>query len=166
MVLTFNLMINPQILSLRCVPVYVGHFRVKAPRSDTSSLPLLLPQPPGPCKWRQVGREVKACGGEKLCHLHPLHSTSVMAAGTGNQSTAALSEHTIGPAPATMNGLSDALSVASLFNDKFGNVWIFSPDLIPVQRCSRRAEKLDHKPLYLSKRWADFTHKHKLEVTS
>lgn len=72
-----------------------------------------------------VGREVKPCGGEWLCRLHPLHGSSVMAARTGNQSTAALSAHTIGPATAAMNGLSATLNVASLFNDKFGNVWIF-----------------------------------------
>lgn len=48
-----------------------------------------------------------------------------MAARTGNQSTAALSADAAGPAPATMNGLSAALKDASLFNDKFRNVWIF-----------------------------------------
>lgn len=48
-----------------------------------------------------------------------------MAAWTGNQSTAALSADAAGPAPATMNGLSAALKDASLFNDKFRNVWIF-----------------------------------------
>lgn len=48
-----------------------------------------------------------------------------MAAWTGNQSTAALSADAAGPAPATMNGLSAALKDASLFNNKFRNVWIF-----------------------------------------
>lgn len=59
--------------------------------------------------------------------------------GTGNQSAAALSTHAVGPAPTTMNGLSAAFNVASLFNDKFGNVWISPPDHIPVQWCSQRA---------------------------
>jgi len=63
-----------------------------------------------------------------------------MAARTENQSAAApVSAHAIGPAPATMNGLSAALIVASLFDDKFGNVWISSLDHIPVQWCSQRA---------------------------
>lgn len=45
-----------------------------------------------------------------------------MAAGTENQSTAGRSTDAIGSAPATMNDLSAALKVASLFIDKFGNV--------------------------------------------
>lgn len=42
----------------------------------------------------------------------------------------------LGHAPATMNGLSAALQHASLFNDKFGNVWISSVDRSAVQWCS------------------------------
>eukprot|EP00064_Thunnus_orientalis_P006432 superscaffoldBa00000667_g6450 len=99
-----------------------------------------------------VGREVKPCGGKRLRRLHPLRSSSVMAARTGNQSTAALSAHAIGPAPATMNGLSTAFYIATLFNNKFGNVWISSLDHIPVQWCSQRAVAtplcfVNHKPL-------------------
>lgn len=71
-----------------------------------------------------VGRDVKLCGGERLCCLHLLHSSSVTATRTGNQSTAALSVHAIGPEPATMNVLSAALNVACLFDNKFRNVWI------------------------------------------
>lgn len=67
-------------------------------------------------------REVKPCSVEGLLCLHPLHSSSVTAARTGNQSAAAPCERAVGPAPARMNGLSEALYIAALFNDKFGNV--------------------------------------------
>lgn len=55
----------------------------------------------------------------------PLWNPSITSTRTGNQSTASLSADAAGPVPATMNGLSAALKDASLFNDKFRNVWIF-----------------------------------------
>lgn len=70
-----------------------------------------------------------------LC-LRPLRISFITADRTGNQSKAALSTDAIGPAPATMNGLSAALQHASLFNDKFGNVWISSADHSAAQWCS------------------------------
>lgn len=67
-----------------------------------------------------------------LC-LRPLCISFITVARTGNQSEAALSTDAIGPAPAAMNGLSAALQHASLFNDKFGNVWVSSADRGVVQ---------------------------------
>lgn len=88
-----------------------------------------------------VGREVKTCG-ERLQRLRPLCNSSITAAWTGNQSTAALSADAGGPAPATMYLLSAALKDASLFNNKFGDVWIPSLDHILVQRCNHRAASI------------------------
>lgn len=68
--------------------------------------------------------------------LRPLRISFITAARTGNQIEAALSTDAIGPAPAAMNGLSAALQHASLFNDKFGNVWISSVDRSAVQWCT------------------------------
>lgn len=87
-----------------------------------------------------VGPDVKPGGAEGLCRLHPLYSTSVTVARTGNQSTAAPSVHTTGPAAALTNGLSDTLNIGSLFGGKFGNAWVFSQDYIPVQWRSQRVE--------------------------
>lgn len=58
--------------------------------------------------------------GEAIFCLRSLLISFITRARTGNQSEAALSADAIGPAPATMNGLSAALQHASLFNDKFG----------------------------------------------
>lgn len=88
------------------------------------------------CGWSGGQRGEALWWWEAASPPPSLRSSSVMVARTGNQSTAALSAHAIGPAPTTMNCLSAALNVASLFNDKFGNVWISSLDHILVQWCS------------------------------